>query len=76
MDIGIPKQRRPFDYRVGLTPMGVEILTGLGHRVYVERDAGQGSGFEDDRYTRAARHRLQPGGGLRPGAGSSLFHGL
>ena len=35
MDIGIPKQRRPFDYRVGLTPMGVEILTGLGHRVYV-----------------------------------------
>ena len=53
MDIGIPKQRRPFDYRVGLTPMGVEILTGLGHRVYVERDAGQGSGFEDERYTRA-----------------------
>ncbi len=53
MDIGIPKQRRPFDYRVGLTPMGVEILTGLGHRVYVERDAGQGSGFEDERYRAA-----------------------
>jgi alanine dehydrogenase len=32
MDIGIPKQKRPFDYRVGLTPMGVEILTGLEHR--------------------------------------------
>lgn len=53
MDIGIPKQRRPYDYRAGLTPMGVEILTGLGHRVYVERDAGQGSGFEDERYRRA-----------------------
>jgi len=53
MDIGIPKQRRPFDYRVGLTPMGVEILTGLGHRVYIERDAGQGSGFEDERYRTA-----------------------
>ena len=53
MDIGIPKQRRPFDYRVGLTPMGVEILTGLGHRVYVESSAGQGSGFDDERYRRA-----------------------
>ncbi|OQA46254.1 MAG: Alanine dehydrogenase [Chloroflexi bacterium ADurb.Bin325] len=53
MDIGIPKQRRPFDYRAGLTPMGVEILTGLGHRVYVERDAGLGSGFEDERYRAA-----------------------
>jgi alanine dehydrogenase len=50
MDIGIPKQKRPFDYRAGLTPMGVEILTSHGHRVYVERDAGQGSGFEDERY--------------------------
>lgn len=53
MDIGIPKQRRPFDFRAGLTPMGVEILTQHGHRVYVERDAGQGSGFEDERYRRA-----------------------
>lgn len=53
MDIGIPKQRRPFDYRVGLTPMGVEILTKLGHRMYVERDAGQGSGFSDEQYRRA-----------------------
>ncbi len=53
MDIGIPKQKRPFDYRAGLTPMGVEILTHQGHRVYVERDAGQGSGFDDERYREA-----------------------
>ena len=53
MDIGIPKQRRPFDYRVGLTPMGVEILTGHGHRCYVESGAGHGSGFEDERYCQA-----------------------
>ena len=45
MDIGIPKQRRPFDYRVGLTPMGVEILTGLGHRVYVETRRRPGQRF-------------------------------
>ncbi len=53
MDIGIPRQKRPFDYRAGLTPMGVEILTRMGHRVYVERDAGQGSGFDDERYRNA-----------------------
>ncbi len=53
MDIGIPKQKRPFDFRAGLTPMGVEILTRMGHRVYVERDAGTGSGFDDDRYREA-----------------------
>ena len=53
MDIGVPKQKRPFDYRAGLTPMGVEILTRQGHRVYVERDAGQGSGFDDERYRAA-----------------------
>jgi alanine dehydrogenase len=53
MDIGVPKQKRPFDYRAGLTPMGVDVLTRQGHRVYVERDAGQGSGFEDERYRAA-----------------------
>lgn len=53
MDIGIPKQKHPFDFRAGLTPMGVEILTRMGHRVYVERDAGAGSGFDDERYRMA-----------------------
>jgi alanine dehydrogenase len=53
MDIGIPRQKRPFDYRVGLTPMGVEILTAAGHRCYVESSAGQGSGFDDERYRQA-----------------------
>ncbi|PKO23573.1 MAG: alanine dehydrogenase [Chloroflexi bacterium HGW-Chloroflexi-1] len=53
MDIGIPKQKRPFDYRIGLTPMGVKILTDLGHRCYVESGAGQGSGFDDERYRQA-----------------------
>jgi alanine dehydrogenase len=50
MDIGIPRQKRPYDYRVGLTPMGVEVLAQLGHRCYVEHNAGQGSGFDDERY--------------------------
>jgi alanine dehydrogenase len=50
MDIGVPRQKRPFDYRVGTTPMGVKILTEMGHRCYVETKAGQGSGFDDERY--------------------------
>lgn len=53
MDFGIPKQKRPYDYRVGMTPMGVEVLTQQGHRVYVEHEAGKGSGFEDERYRQA-----------------------
>jgi alanine dehydrogenase len=47
MNIGIPKERRPFESRVGLSPAGVEILTQLGHQVYVEHEAGIGAGFDD-----------------------------
>ncbi len=32
MNIGIPKESRPFEYRVGLSPAGVEILVQNGHR--------------------------------------------
>ena len=38
MNIGIPKERRPFEFRVGLPPAGVEILVHHGHKVFVERD--------------------------------------
>jgi alanine dehydrogenase len=47
MNIGIPKERRPFEFRVGLSPAGVEILTQHGHQVYVEHEAGVGAGFDD-----------------------------
>ncbi len=50
MYIGIPKERRPFEYRVGLPPAGVEILTQKGHQVYVEHEAGVGAGFSDLEY--------------------------
>ncbi len=53
MDISIPKERRPFEYRVGLTPAGVELLVRSGHRVFVEREAGMGAGFSDEDYRRA-----------------------
>jgi alanine dehydrogenase len=53
MDIGIPHERRADEYRVGLTPAGVELLAAAGHRCYVEKGAGLGAGFSDDDYTKA-----------------------
>jgi len=53
MDIGIPKERRPFECRVGLSPGGVSTLTESGHRIFVEHDAGANAGFIDSDYERA-----------------------
>jgi len=50
MNIGIPKESRAFEYRVGLSPAGVEILTQSGHQVFVEHDAGVMAGFSDADY--------------------------
>jgi alanine dehydrogenase len=52
MNIGVPKERRPFEFRVGLSPAGVNLLTAAGHRCFVERGAGLGAGFEDEDYVR------------------------
>lgn len=53
MNIGIPKERRPFEFRVGLSPAGVEILSQQGHQVYVEHEAGVGVGFDDHQFEKA-----------------------
>jgi len=53
MNIGIPKERRPFEYRVGLSPAGVEILCRNKHKVFVEHEAGIGAGFADSEYEQA-----------------------
>jgi alanine dehydrogenase len=61
MNIGIPKERRPFESRVGLSPAGVEILTQQGHHVYVEHEAGIGAGFDDREFeTSGARLVYSP----------------
>ncbi|MBN1955282.1 MAG: alanine dehydrogenase [Anaerolineae bacterium] len=52
MNIGIPKERRDLEMRVGLTPHGVGLLTRAGHTCYVERGAGEGAGFDDYDYER------------------------
>jgi len=53
MNIGIPKERRTFEFRVGMTPVGVQQLTEAGHTCYVEHDAGLGAGFSDQDYEQA-----------------------
>lgn len=53
MNIGIPRECRTDEHRVGLTPAGVALLTGAGHKCSVEKDAGRGAGFADQDYERA-----------------------
>lgn len=53
MNIGIPAERRQHEFRVGLTPAGAKLLASEGHKTYVERGAGIGSGFDDSDYERA-----------------------
>ncbi len=54
--IGVPREHRPFEFRVGLIPSGVRMLTEQGHTVYVEAGAGLGSGFPDLAYEKAGAH--------------------
>lgn len=50
MIIGVPKEIKTNENRVGLTPMNAASLIGYGHTVYVETKAGSGSGFSDEDY--------------------------
>jgi alanine dehydrogenase len=53
MRVGVPKEIKSQESRVGLTPAGAKILTTGGHEVLIERSAGEGSGILDDEYRRA-----------------------
>ena len=53
MRIGIPREIKDNEYRVGLTPASVAELVANGHRVLVEQGAGVGSGLPDDAYAKA-----------------------
>jgi alanine dehydrogenase len=50
MLVGVPKEVKPDEYRVAMTPVGVEELTRSGHKVVVQAGAGLGSGITDDEY--------------------------
>ena len=53
MIIGIPKEIKNNENRVGMTPSGVKELVRHGHTVYVQHTAGEGSGFSDEAYVKA-----------------------
>lgn len=50
MLIGVPKEIKNHEYRIGLTPAGVRELTGRGHRVLVQRDGGAAIGLTNELY--------------------------
>ena len=53
MIVGLPKEVKDNEYRVGLVPAGVKALTNEGHRVFVQRSAGEGSGITDNEFVNA-----------------------
>lgn len=53
MIVGVPKEIKNNEFRVGLTPAGVAEFVAHGHRVLVENSAGDGSSFTDEEYSRA-----------------------
>ncbi|AOU97407.1 alanine dehydrogenase [Acidihalobacter yilgarnensis] len=59
MIIGLPKEIKNHEYRVGLTPTGVRELTTRGHRVLVERGAGAGVGLDDTAYEAAGAQLVE-----------------
>lgn len=63
MIVGVTREIKDNEYRVGLTPSGAQELASAGHAVLVEEAAGLGSGFEDEQYVEA-------GAALRPDAAS------
>src|SRR6266851_2371096 len=53
MLVGVPREIKDSEYRVGLVPSTVHELTLKGHRVLVEKDAGVGAGLADEAYMAA-----------------------
>lgn len=51
MKIGVPKEIKDHEFRVGVTPAGAQALTAAGHELLVQSRAGAAIGFSDDHYT-------------------------
>ena len=61
MKIGIPKEVKPQDYRIGATPAMVRALVDAGHEVYIENDGGKAIGYTNEKY-------IEAGGGAGKGS--------
>ncbi len=60
--VGVPNEIKTHEYRVAMTPVGVDELTQDGHTVLVQQGAGQGSGITDEQY-RAVGGEIVPNAG-------------
>lgn len=58
MKVGVPREIKNHEYRVGMVPAGVHALTQAGHQVYVEVGAGLGSGILDEDFEQAGARLL------------------
>ncbi len=61
MIIGVPKEIKKEEYRVGIVPSGVKELRAAGHTLLIEKDAGAGSGFSDEEYLDADADVVEQG---------------
>ena len=59
MILGVPKEIKNNEFRVGLTPQSVKSLVKNNHEIIVESNAGIGSGFSDDDYVGAGAKILK-----------------
>lgn len=59
MRIGVPKEIKDNEYRVALTPVGAKVLSSSGHKVYIQKSAGEGSSFSDEEYIKAGAEILE-----------------
>ena len=53
MIIGVPKEIKEFEYRVGVVPAGVRTLTEYGHKVLIQKGAGEGCRIADEEFAAA-----------------------
>ncbi len=59
MKIGVPQEIKANENRIALTPAGASVLSSDGHQVFIERGAGEGSGFSDAEYTEVGAEILE-----------------
>lgn len=68
MRIGIPKETKAQEYRVGMVPYGIAELVAHGHELFVETQAGEGTGYDDRDYQAAGAKILASGEDVYAGA--------
>jgi alanine dehydrogenase len=59
MIIGVPREIKEFEYRVGVVPAGVRVLTEYGHKVVIQKGAGEGCRITDEEFVAAGAELIE-----------------